>query len=130
MTTAATLEKEAAGSDVRTTRSGRFYRATVDIVELPNELLVVADVPGAPAARSTSISRRASLRSGPRSASASPRRPVICFVNTAWANSFAPFASVSRSTPAASRPNMPTACSSCTCRRSRPSSRSKIVVKT
>jgi HSP20 family protein len=47
MTTAATLEKETTRSDVQTTRSRRFYRPTVDILELPNELLVVANVPGA-----------------------------------------------------------------------------------
>jgi len=39
-TTAETLPAER-------TRSGRCYRPNVDILELPDELLVVADVPGA-----------------------------------------------------------------------------------
>lgn len=48
MTTEATLEKESSTDhDVETTRSGRFYRPPVDILEMPDKLVVVADVPGA-----------------------------------------------------------------------------------
>jgi len=46
MTTEATLAKEAA-SDVETTRTGQCYRPNVDILERPEELLLIADLPGA-----------------------------------------------------------------------------------
>ena len=46
MTTELATEKEHAGSDVEVTRSGRSYRPNVDIVERPDELLLVADMPG------------------------------------------------------------------------------------
>lgn len=43
------VTKPAAGDDakVERTRCGHCYRPTCDILELPDELLVVADVPGA-----------------------------------------------------------------------------------
>jgi HSP20 family protein len=47
MTTEATLQKEAHEADVETTRNGHVYRPNVDILEMPDELLLVADLPGA-----------------------------------------------------------------------------------
>jgi HSP20 family protein len=47
--TAETVEKQVDESDVEWTRSGQFYRPNVDILEQADELLVVADVPGAAA---------------------------------------------------------------------------------
>ncbi len=51
MTNEETITKPAAdeGSRVERTRSGRFYRPSVDILEGTDELLVQADVPGAKA---------------------------------------------------------------------------------
>ena len=46
MTTEATLEKQTTDADVEQTRSGYSYRPRVDILELPDELLVLADMPG------------------------------------------------------------------------------------
>lgn len=46
MTTELAAEKEHADSDVEVTPSGRWYRPNVDIVERPDELLLVADMPG------------------------------------------------------------------------------------
>lgn len=47
MSTEATLEKQTETPDVEQTRSGYFYRPHVDILELPEELLIRADLPGA-----------------------------------------------------------------------------------
>ncbi|HEY1600694.1 MAG TPA: Hsp20/alpha crystallin family protein [Pirellulales bacterium] len=47
MTTETTLQKEAHESDVETTRNGQVYRPHVDILEMPDELVVVTDLPGA-----------------------------------------------------------------------------------
>ena len=49
METETTVEKRAEGEAMQhePTRGGVRYRPPVDIVELPNELCVVADVPGA-----------------------------------------------------------------------------------
>jgi HSP20 family molecular chaperone IbpA len=46
MTTELAAEKEQAGSDVEVTRGGHYYRPGVDILERPDELLLVADMPG------------------------------------------------------------------------------------
>lgn len=47
MSTEATLQKEEQRPEVETTRNGRVYRPSVDILEAKDELVVRADVPGA-----------------------------------------------------------------------------------
>jgi HSP20 family protein len=53
MATQATISKEAAdrAGTAESTRAGRYYRPNVDILERPDELLVLADIPGTKADR-------------------------------------------------------------------------------
>lgn len=46
MSTEATMEKQAENGNAEHTRTGRFYRPNVDILENADELLVYADMPG------------------------------------------------------------------------------------
>jgi HSP20 family protein len=48
MVTQATMNKEATNhaGTAESTRAGRYYRPNVDILEQPDELLVLADIPG------------------------------------------------------------------------------------
>ena len=47
MTTESTIQKEAHQSDLEGTRTGQWYRPNVDILEQPDALVLLADLPGA-----------------------------------------------------------------------------------
>ena len=110
MTTEATPTKEPqTEADVERTRSGPYYRPNVDIVEQRDELLLVADMPGAKGRidiryedGQLTIRAEVHLRQG-------EGQRYLC-ENMAWGTTTACSASASRSTPAASRRTFPTVC--------------------